>query len=232
MLDVGQGQAILLQSDGKNFLVDCGGDFDEGTADVTAETLLSQGIYKLDGIILTHYDRDHAGGVPYLLTRVATENLFLPYAEDHNNVGTSLQNLSDAAVHSVREDVKIGYGNAEITIFAPVSYNSGNESSMCVLFQTENCDILIIGDRSEKTERMLLQRHDLPQLDVLVAGHHGAKSSTSVELLEATKPEYVFISVGQDNPYRHPAQQTIERILEFGCKILRTDQHGTVIFRR
>ena len=232
MLDVGQGQAILLQSEGKSFLVDCGGDYDEGAADVTAETLLSQGIYKLDGIILTHYDGDHAGGVPHLLTRVAAENLFLPYAEDPDGVASNLQSKSDAAVHFVHEDVKLCYGNAQITIFAPVSYNSGNESSMCILFQTENCDILVIGDRSEKTERMLLDRRDLPELDVLVAGHHGSKTSTSIELLEATKPEYVFISVGKDNPYGHPAKQTIERLLEFGCKILRTDEHGTVIFRR
>ena len=232
MLDVGQGQAILLQSEGKNFLVDCGGDYEEGAADITAETLLSQGIYKLDGIILTHYDRDHAGGVPHLLTRIATENLFLPYAEDTNNVGGALQRVSDADIHCVKADMKISYGNAEITIFAPVSYNSGNESSMCILFQTENCDILVIGDRSEKTEQMLLQHRDLPELEVLVAGHHGAKTSTSKSLLEATKPEYVFISVGEDNPYRHPAQQTIDRILEYGCKILRTDENGTVIFRR
>lgn len=232
MLDVGQGQAILLQSDGKNFLVDCGGDYDARAADVTAETLLSQGIYKLDGIIVTHFDADHSGGVPLLLTRLETENLFLPYAEDPDGVGEKLRSVSNGVVHSVTEDVKIRYGNAEITIFAPDSYNSGNESSMCVLFQTENCDILITGDRSEKTEKILLQRHELPQLDVLVAGHHGAKTSTSAELLEATRPEYVFISVGEDNPYRHPAQQTIERLLEFGCKIVRTDHSGTVIFRR
>lgn len=232
MLDVGQGQAILLQSEGKSFLVDCGGDYDEGAADVTAETLLSQGIYTLDGVIVTHYDGDHAGGLPYLLTRVETQNLFLPHAEDPDAVGENLRNISGGTVHSVREDMKISFGSAEITIFAPVSYNSGNESSMCVLFRTENCDILILGDRGTQTERMLIERHDLPELDVLVAGHHGAGTSTSTQLLEVTKPEYVFISVGEDNPYRHPSQETIERLLEFGCKILRTDENGTVIFRR
>jgi len=71
MLDVGQGQSILLQSDGKCFLVDCGGDYDEKAADAAAENLLSQGIARLDGIILTHYDDDHAGGVAHLLTRVS-----------------------------------------------------------------------------------------------------------------------------------------------------------------
>ena len=232
MLDVGQGQAILLQSDGKNFLVDCGGDYDEGAADMTAETLLSQGIYKLDGIIITHYDSDHAGGIPYLLTRVDTENLFLPYAADPDAVGENLRRISTATAHTVSDDIKISYDNVEITIFAPVSYNSGNESSMCVLFQTENCDILIIGDRSEQTENMLLSHHDIPQLDVLVAGHHGSNTSTGTKLLETTQPEYVFISVGADNPYGHPAQQMLERASKFGCKILRTDQCGTVIFRR
>ena len=232
MLDVGQGQAILLQSQGKTFLVDCGGDYDEGAADTVAQTLLSQGIYKLDGLVITHYDADHAGGAPYLLTRVDAENLFLPYAQDDKGIGTKMQNVSIGQTHYVKEDVKISFDDTEITIFAPVSYNSGNESSMCVLFQTENCDILIIGDRSEKTEQMLLKEHKLPQLEVLVAGHHGAKTSTSPELLEATRPEYVFISVGEDNAYGHPSQQTIDRVLSFGCKILRTDEHGTVIFRR
>ncbi len=232
VLDVGQGQAILLQSRGKSFLVDCGGDYDKGAANVTAETLLSQGISKLDGIILTHYDGDHAGGVPYLLTRIEAENLFLPYAKDENGVGERLHSISDGTVHSVCEDIKISYDSVEITIFAPISYNSGNESSMCVLFQTKNCDILITGDRGVKTEQLLLSRYDLPKLELLVAGHHGSKNSTSTQLLEKTQPEYVVISVGEDNYYGHPAQETIDRLLRFGCKILRTDQCGTVIFRR
>jgi len=232
MLDVGQGQAILLQSKGKTFLVDCGSDYNKGAADTTAETLLSRGIRKLDGIILTHYDGDHCGGLPYLLTRISAENLFLPNAQDGETVQTQLLSVSDGSLHTVREDLKLSYDNVEITIFAPVSYNSGNESSMCVLFQTENCDILIVGDRSERTERILVSQYDLPKLDVLVAGHHGSKTSTSMELLNATMPEYVFISVGEGNPYGHPAEETIARLLEYGCQIFRTDQCGTVIFRR
>ena len=78
VLDVGQGQSILLQSQGKNFLVDCGGDSDEETADIISEALLSQGITELDGILLTHYDRDHAGALENLLTRIDTKLLLLP----------------------------------------------------------------------------------------------------------------------------------------------------------
>lgn len=232
VLDVGQGQAILLQSEGKTFLVDCGGSYSESAADTAAETLLSQGIRKLDGIILTHYDADHSGGIPYLLTRIGTENLFLPYAEDPYAVAQTLRSKTDGAVFTVKEDMLLSYGSVKITIFAPVSFNSGNESSMCVLFQTENCDILITGDRSVKTEQMLLSRRDLPQLEVLVVGHHGSKTSTCEQLLEETRPEYAFISVGEKNPYGHPAQEILDRLLEYGCIICRTDENGTIIFRR
>ncbi len=232
MLDVGQGQSILLQSQGKTFLVDCGGNRTEDAADMAADTLLSQGIRQLDGIIVTHYDKDHAGGLAYLLTRVKTENLFLPYAMDENGVGDRLTKLSGGQAHSINEDTQIRYGDVVITLFAPVSYNSGNESSMCILFQTKNCDILITGDSGKTVEGMLLQRHDLPKLEVLVAGHHGSKNSTSQELLEATRPDYVFISVSQNNLYGHPAEELLARLKAFGCVIYRTDQNGTIYFRR
>ncbi len=232
VLDVGQGQAILLQSQGKTFLVDCGADNCEDAADITADTLLSQGIRQLDGIFVTHYDKDHAGGLEYLLSRVKAENLFLPYALDENGVGNTLTKLCDGQVHMIMEDMEIRYGDVAITVFAPVSYNSGNESSMCILFQTKNCDILITGDSGKTVETMLLQHHTLPKLEVLVAGHHGSKNSTSQELLEATQPEYVFISASQDNPYGHPAEELLTRLKAFGCVIYRTDQNGTIHFRR
>ena len=217
VLDVGQGQAVLLQSEGKTFLVDCGGDYDTGAADTTAQRLLSQGVSNLDGVIVTHYDRDHCGGLPYLLTRMQTQTLFVPYAEDPDGIGETMRSLTDGTVTTVKEDLVLTYGNVKITIFAPLSYKSGNESSMCVLFQTENCDILITGDRDIQTEQMLLSRRDLPKLELLIAGHHGAETSTSEALLEKTRPEYVFISVGDDNRYGHPAQQVLERLDKYGC---------------
>lgn len=231
VLDVGQGQAILLQSEGKTFLVDCGGEYDEGAADTTAETLLAQGISKLDGVILSHYDRDHCGGLPYLLTRIDTHNLFLPYAEDTDSVAPTLQRLSDGDLTTVKEDIVLTYGKVKITIFAPLSYKSGNESSMCVLFQTENCDILITGDRNIQTEEMLLSRRQLPKLELLIAGHHGAENATGEKMLAMTQPEYVFISVGANNRYGHPSQEVLQRLAKYGCIVYCTDEYGTLIYK-
>ena len=231
VLDVGQGQCIILQSEGKAYLVDCGGSYDEDAADLAAETLISQGIFRLDGIILTHYDRDHSGGLPYLLSRVPTDALFMPDAEDENGVGETLDALTDGTTILVGENLVLNYGDTAVTIFGPALSSSGNESSLAVLFQAGNCDILITGDRSDFGERMLLREYELPRLEILVAGHHGSKSSTGTELLEATHPAIVAISVG-DNSYGHPAEELLARLAEYGCLVYRTDWDGNIIFRR
>ena len=231
VLDVGQGQSVILQSGGKTFLVDCGGDYDEGAADKAADTLLSRGIGRIDGLILTHFDRDHAGGVEYLLQRVDVEALYIPKIHDNEGMGEQLKTLSHS-VYELDEDVRLSYSGVDLTIFAPESYNSGNESSMCILFQTKNCDILICGDRGIAAERLLLKEHTLPKLELLVVGHHGSKYSTSEELLAATTPEYAFVSAGQDNRFGHPAKETLERLAQWAVLTLCTADNGTVIFRR
>lgn len=80
-------------------------------------------------------------------------------------------------------------------------------------------------------ERKLLESHELPDIEVLVAGHHGAKSATGMDLLQAVKPEAVVISVGAENNYGHPSRETLDRLTLFGCFIYRTDLMGTVIFK-
>lgn len=232
MLDVGQGQSILLQSDGKTFLVDCGGDYGSEAADVAAEELLNQGISRLDGIIVTHYDADHAGGVENLLSRIHTDRLILPYFPEDDGASQTLASATDGAVEYISQDLNYTFGSTEMTIFAPFSQESDNENSICILFRREECGILITGDRGTEGERMLLQAYALPEVDVLVAGHHGSAGSTSQELLDAVSPEIAFISVGEGNRYGHPTDAVLQRLKASGCKIYRTDLHGTIIFRR
>lgn len=229
VLDVGQGQCIILQSEGKTFLVDCGGDSDSGAADAAAEKLLSMGISKLDGIILTHYDRDHAGGVENLLTHLDTDVLYLPDCVDAEGLSQSLKEKGNAML--VQDHTQIRFGAACITLYTTEFGNTSNESGLCVLFQRENCDILITGDRNAYGERDLLRQTDLPDLEVLIVGHHGSKTSTCEELLEAGRPDIGIISVG-DNSYGHPTQEVLDRLTEFGCEIYRTDENGTIVFRR
>lgn len=230
VLDVGQGQCILLQSGGQTYMIDCGGDSPESTADIAARVLLSQGITRLDGLILTHYDSDHAAGVPYLLGRIPAETLYLPVTADEKNMAIYRENYG-SSIRWIDSDTVFTDGDIRFSLYTADVGVSDNESSMCVLCQVNNCDILITGDRTAAGERKLLEDHDLPELEVLVVGHHGSKSATSMELLHETSPAIAVISVSEYNQYGHPAKETLDRLTLHGCKILRTDLMKTVVIK-
>lgn len=231
VVDVGQGQCVLFQSGGRTYMVDCGGSYEDDAADVAAAVLLSQGITQLDGLILTHYDTDHVGGAPYLLSRVPAKVLILPECEEDREFEEGLlAGFSGECIRGDR-DLQITWGDSTITVFASKYFGNSNETSLCVLFQEEECDILITGDRGILGETILLHGADIPELDVLVVGHHGSSGSTGEALLAATKPKQAVISVGATNPYRHPSAATLERLAAYGCRVRRTDLEGTIIIR-
>lgn len=232
VLNVGQGQCILLQAQGKNYLVDCGGDSDTAAADLAAETLMSMGIFELDGVILTHYDDDHAAGVTELLSRVPAQTVFLPRQTENFEMRQEILLACAGSSVYVEEDITLSWEDTSLCVFAPISDVSENERGLCVLFRGEKCDILITGDIGIDSEDRLVLQKDIPELTALVAGHHGSKYSTGAPLLAATSPQYVFISVGVDNSYGHPSQEVLDRLAEYGCQVYRTDQDGTIVFRR
>lgn len=231
VLDVGEGQAILLQSGEDNFLVDCGGSSDASAADRIAQTLLSQGVFQLDGLALTHYDADHTNAVENLLTRIHVDQFFLPDMGKNDLLGR-LQSDTSNIITLIDSDTELPFGKGKIVLMEPGNAKSDNENCMCVLFESEECVILITGDRSRTGERDLLEKYNLPDVDILIAGHHGSKKSTSKELLQEVRPEIVIISVGENNNYGHPSQEVLERLAEYNCTVYRTDQQGSVLVRR
>lgn len=231
VMDVGQGQCILLQSQGKNHLVDCGGDYEQEAADTAFQRLRSQGIDRLDSIILTHYDRDHAGGAEYLLRCIPAERLYLPDIEPDHILRKTLEQTHGDKIIWVKTGMVLALQEYDLTLVAATEETSGNESGLCILFQPQDCDILITGDRSDVGERELMERMQLPRLELLVVGHHGAQQAACWELLQITQPKAAVISVGEKNSYGHPAQQVLARLRIWGCRVWRTDQDGTIVFR-
>ena len=230
ILDVGQGQSIILQHNDSCYLVDCGGDSGTQAADAAAQQLFSQGIFSLDGLILTHYDTDHAGGVLPLLSRMNVDTLYCPDIDPEHETRIQLEEAYGHKIHWISFDSQYRIDETSISLLTTHEKTSGNESSMCVLFQPENCDILITGDRGMSGERALVAQYQLPQLEVLLVGHHGGKNSTTLELLHETWPKMAIISVGV-NGYGHPTEDVLERLERFGCQIMRTDLDGTIIIR-
>lgn len=227
VLDVGQGQCLLLQSRGRTLVVDCGGWSEEGAADAAAEMLLSQNCSRVQALALTHYDRDHSGGVRNLLTRVEPGSLILP-----GEAGEFALQTPSRPLTFLSEPASMPLGAGTVWFYPYYGANSAHENSMAILFETENCVILITGDWDAAGERALLENVRIPHVDILVVGHHGSKNSASPELLEAAAPRAAVISVGANNSYGHPSPQTLDRLRAAGCAVYRTDQQGTIIFRR
>lgn len=214
VLDVGQGQSVVLASEGCFALVDCGsGSSWYGSGEEAAHQLLTMGCRKLDYLILTHFDDDHINGLDALLARMEIETILAPEER--------------YAAIAVGEETQLSLGAARLTIYPPIGNQDDNERGLSVLASAGEQDLLITGDMSSATERKLLEAFSLPDIEALVAGHHGSKTSTSVDLLETLKPETVCISVGS-NSYGHPAPEMLWRLKEHDCTVYRTDLHGNI----
>lgn len=228
MLNVGQGQSIVLSWSGTYALVDCGSSNSwYAPGESAAYQLRTMGCEKLDYLILTHFDEDHLSGVEALLARIPVEHLLVPASETPQAV-VDLARTYKTAVKVVDAPVELSEGAGSVTVYPPPEgEREDNERGLSVLASAGETDLLITGDMDAAAERKLLEQWEFSDIEVLVAGHHGSKYSTSQELLEALNPQAVCISVG-DNSYGHPASETLGRLIRQGCTVYRTDLHGTV----
>ena len=229
ILDVGQGQSVILSSQGDFALTDCGSlNRWKDAGGIAAEALQSAGCRQLRYLLLTHYDYDHVSGVQGLWERVGAETLLCP--PDGGDTDAQAAILAAAEAHGtevrfITEETTLPLGEATLTVYPPLGDDSSNERGLVYLVSAGDYDLLITGDIDAEMEQRLIERYDLPDIEALVVGHHGSKYSTSSELLDALRPETAFISVGS-NSYGHPSDQAMERLAERDITIYRTDLQG------
>lgn len=231
-LDVGQGACTVLRGGGATFVVDCGGEGGEAVGETAARELRMGGETSIDGLILTHLDADHCNGAAQLMARVQVRRLFLPEQESDSReaILTAAERCGTEIVF-VTEDLTLDFSGGSLQLFAPVLPGSRN-CGLAALMSAGEYDILIPGDMPAAAERVLADTHSLPQVEVLVVGHHGAAGSTAPELLQTVSPEIAVISVGADNSYGHPAQAVLDRLTEAGAAVYHTDQAGDITITR
>ena len=235
-LDVGQGQSILVSSADETALIDCGsGNSYISAGDVAGDMLLSMGAKQIDYLVLTHFHTDHVSGLPALLARVKAERMIMPRPDKTDEMGQMVLKLAerhDVDVSFIEKDTTFAFGEAELRVNAPVRQltklgDAENENGLTVLCSAGEFDFLVTGDMDKATEKRLVAQKKLPDVELMMVGHHGSDGSSSEELLTAVKPETAIISVG-GNSYGHPAEGALQRLAKQGVELYRTDLQGHV----
>ncbi|MDD4715749.1 MAG: DNA internalization-related competence protein ComEC/Rec2 [Oscillospiraceae bacterium] len=230
VLNVGQGQSVVFLSQGGAAVVDCGGSQAENAGDIAADYLQGIGITRVELLVLTHFHSDHAGGVPQLFERMQIRKIAIPDIDPDNPLRKEILALAKkegTEVDFVRQDQGFAMGKAKLTLYAPLGTGGGNEEGLTILCSADAFDFLLTGDMNSTVEQRLIEHGSLPDVEVLVAGHHGSKYATGDALLKAVRPETAIISVGY-NTYGQPAEETLERLKKAGVFVYRTDTMGMV----
>lgn len=236
-IDVGQGDCILINSEGHYILIDAG-EIDQGNKVVNY--LHKQGVYKLDLVIATHPHSDHIGGMAEIIEQIEIEKYMMPRLPEEL-IPTNwiyddfLQALSDNGIKvtASKPDMTLAFGNGVLTVLGPIpnSYTTLNSSSLVCRFDYGEKSFLFTGDAEAEAEDAMLKRdRDALKADVLKVGHHGSSTSTTRKFYNAVDPEYCVIMVGLSNDYGHPHRETRQLLKEKGVPVYRTDLQGSIVF--
>lgn len=248
-LDVGQGDSIVVETSGIVTVIDSGGPSIFGNKEewqkrhnsfnpsknVLIPYLYYRGINKIDALILTHWDHDHVGGVPYLLQHFPVGRVIVNGEIKNTNLYRDIQQIINQKQLSL-EIAYVGesWVNERGVHWRVVSPEKGykaendNDSSLVLLLEAYTHRVLFTGDLEENGETKILQGDSFWPIDILKIGHHGSNSSTSEKWIQTLRPYLSIISVGKNNRYGHPNLEVIHRILKNRGGIERTDQSGAI----
>ena len=230
-IDVGQADSILIQQGNNNMLIDAGNNDDE---DTLRNYINNLGIKEFTYVVGTHPHEDHIGSMDYIINSFKVGKIYFPKTtattKTFENLVNAVQNKGMQFTAPVVGEA-FNLGEAKCTILAPNcdSYEDANNYSIVIKLEYGNNSFLLTGDAEDVSEKEMLSNGLDLKADVLKAGHHGSKSSSTDAFLNAVNPKYAVISVGKDNDYGHPNKETLQKFSSRGIKVYRTDESGTIV---
>lgn len=235
-LDVGQGDATLIRSPGGRTMLIDGGNSSQDADQVIIPALQRWGSQRLDIMVATHPDQDHIGGLERVIEAMPVGQMVLTgqvhTTKTYEQLLTAIRDKKLAAVRAragTRLDLDLLLTAA---ILGPtdeqVNSNDTNNASIVIRLSYGAIGFLFIGDAEEAEESTILRSGADVHAQILKLGHHGSRTSTSQEWLQAVSPQVGVISVGADNRYGHPQPETLDLLARDRIKVYRTDQQGTI----
>ena len=204
-----------------------------------ARHLLSQGKTQIEGLILTHFDEDHVGGLYYILNEIkvkkvciskqyeSTENYkkFLKIAKE-KNIEVIVLKIND--ILEIEKDVKFQVLFPEENL---IQENSTNNNALVIKLIYRDFKMLFTGDIEKIAEQKMVNLYkntNILESDILKVAHHGSKTSTTQEFLNLVNPKIALIGVGEDNRFGHPSNEVVNLLESINAKVYRTDQNGEI----
>ncbi|GKX66778.1 ComEC/Rec2 family competence protein [Inconstantimicrobium mannanitabidum] len=232
-IDVGQGDAILIQVNHKNFLID------SGPSDSQSKILgylKNLHINKFDYILATHPHEDHIGNMTAIIKKYDITTFLAPKVTTNTSTFKNMllalknKNMHINAIKAGSKVINLGE-NITVEVLSPnnSSYEELNNYSPMIKLTYGSRSFLFVGDAQKEVEQEVLSKNYDVKADVLKVGHHGSSTSTSNEFLKKVNPSIAVISVGANNSYKHPNKSVIDRLKESSIKIYRTDNDGNII---
>ena len=210
-INVGQGDCTLVRNHNKVVLIDTGGlSYMDVANDSLMPFLRKKRIYKIDAVIITHYDYDHYGALSSLAKSYRINSIY-----DYNSAfpitigGLTFNNYNYYA-----------------------STNEENDKSLVISFTNCGKDFVIMGDAPSYIEKEIIKHVDSIKCDVLKVGHHGSNTSTSEEWLKYLSPSEAIVSCGKNNKFGHPNKEVVSLLSKCNIKIHRTDLEGTIVYKQ
>ena len=231
-IDVSQGDsALIVTKNNKSILIDTGGKLNYKTDKwkqknkefnlMTSSVIpffKSIGLKKIDYLLITHGDADHAGYALELINNYKVINKF-------TNKGRKNSLEKKLNIDSLNSKY-LKIDNIEIYSLNDTIYNNENKDSLVLLIKIYNYKFLFMADADKEVEQNIIEKYNLKNIDVLKVGHHGSKTSTDESFIDEVTPKYSIISAGKNNKFGHPNIETLDTLKN--SKILRTDEVGTI----
>lgn len=238
VIDIGQGDAALIQCGEKNVLIDCG---ENGMGETVLAYLDKAKVSHLDWIVATHPHSDHIGGMDTVINSdITIDHMMMPQTPE--DMTPTTKTYTDLLKAVKKKKLKItrpvpgteyDLDGVTMLVLSPekkAKYTDLNDYSVVLKFTYKDVSILTAGDATKKIERQLITLDYDLSAQIYKVSHHGGKESTSEAFLAEVNPLYSAISCGEDNSYGHPKAEVLDRLEDIGSKINRTDIDGDLLY--